>query len=132
VTEPTDLTEQADVTVPADLTEQADVTEPTDLTEQADVTVPADAPADQPDDEPADRTTDAPAVEALAPLGGPAEPEPPRHTLDPDATSEGRAVEDAVAYRLAVEDGAPLAATGGDPGAGEGAPEFRPPGGDAR
>jgi hypothetical protein len=65
--------------------------------------------------------------ETLAPLGGPAEPEPPHHTVDPGAASDDP-VEDSVAYELAVEDGAPLAPQGLDPGAGDGAPEFRAPG----
>jgi hypothetical protein len=66
-------------------------------------------------------------AETLAPLGGPAEPEPPQHTVDPDGPADD-ALEDSVAYELAVEDGAPLAADGADPGAGEQAPEFREPG----
>lgn len=63
--------------------------------------------------------------EDLAPLGGPAEAEPPVHSADLDA---GTTLEDSVAYQLAVEDGAPLAASGDDPGAGPLAPEFRVPG----
>jgi hypothetical protein len=65
--------------------------------------------------------------EGLAPLGGPAEPEAPVHTTDPDAMPD-RPLEDSAAYELAVEDGAPLAASGDDPGAGRLAPELREPG----
>ncbi len=66
-------------------------------------------------------------AEGLAPLGGPAEPEPPQHTVDPDEAAD-TPVEDSVAYELAVEDGLPMAADGADPGAGQLAPEFREPG----
>jgi hypothetical protein len=69
----------------------------------------------------------ADAADPIAPLGGPAEPETPVHTTDLDATADAP-VEDAAAYELAVEDGAPLPATGEDPGAGPLAPEFREPG----
>ena len=64
-----------------------------------------------------------------APLGGPAEPEVPQHTVDIDdePTDPGAPVEESVRYALAVEDGAPLAARGGDPGSGDAAPEFREP-----
>jgi len=69
--------------------------------------------------------TDAP--QELAPQGSVAEPEVPQHTADPDAAGDA-ALEDTIPYELAVEDGAPLPATGSDPGAGELAPEFREPG----
>lgn len=61
-----------------------------------------------------------------APQGRVAEPEVPQHTADPDAGSDAH-LEETTAYRLAVEDGAPLPATGEDPGAGDLAPEFREP-----
>ena len=71
--------------------------------------------------------------EGLAPLGSPAEAEVPQHTLDPDTVlpddAVGAPVEQTQAYELAAEDGAPLpAGDADDPGAGELAPEFRPPG----
>lgn len=65
--------------------------------------------------------------DGLAPLGGPDEPETPVHTVDPDTTGD-ESLEGSAAYELAVEDGAPLPATGEDPGAGPLAPEFREPG----
>lgn len=74
--------------------------------------------------------------EGLAPLGGPAEAETPRHTTDPDAAGgagnaagDGAAdapLEDSPAYELAVEDGAPLPPPADDdPGTGPLAPDFR-------
>ncbi|WNB85621.1 hypothetical protein [Cellulomonas sp. ATA003] len=69
--------------------------------------------------------TESPAERA--PQGSVAEPEVPQHTTDPDAGADSP-LEGTTAYELAVEDGAPLAATGDDPGAGDLAPDFREPG----
>ncbi len=57
----------------------------------------------------------------LAPLGGPAEAEAPVHTTDLDTTADVP-VEDSAAYAAAIEDGAALPPTGGDPCAGPLAP----------
>ncbi|MCU1431071.1 MAG: hypothetical protein JWP95_176 [Actinotalea sp.] len=67
-----------------------------------------------------------------APLGHPAEAEPPQHSPDPDAAPSSPAVEDSTGYELAVEDGLPLSSQEGDDpdqaDGGAGAPEFREPG----
>jgi hypothetical protein len=65
--------------------------------------------------------------EGLAAQGSVAEHEVPQHTADPDSAPDAP-LEDTTEYELAVEDGAPLRATGPDPGAGDLAPEFREPG----